>query len=287
MSLSLRDRGLPTRIDNIETRSRQAWSDIDDEWRRAPARPRGAPYKTLANDNDAHFERVERLLYIGAALLVFIGSGIVVGSAFRGGEPLQAVEPNIAPGPSQAAAPPASAPGAAQKLADASAQTEPQSGAMSPPVSAAPQETVFAAPIAPPAAFLAREAANRPDGAVVAAESEPAEGASSTYDEAPVARSMQQARAENAPAQDATAAPEGRMGKCFVRISGRVLNSGSCEISRKGAAVTFQYSGQTLAISPVKGKTWALTLGGRKLGNVYKSGSCWAGRQTYICEKGA
>ncbi len=90
----------------------------------------------------------------------------------------------------------------------------------------------------------------------------------------------------NVAAEQEPPASEARTGKCYVRISGRVLNSGVCQISRKGGAVIFQYSGQTLTLSPARGKTWSAALGGKTLGNVYKSGSCWGSKSTYICDRG-
>ncbi|PPD17319.1 MAG: hypothetical protein CTY30_07395, partial [Methylocystis sp.] len=90
----------------------------------------------------------------------------------------------------------------------------------------------------------------------------------------------------NVAAEQESPESEARTGKCYVRISGRVLNSGVCQISRKGGAVIFQYSGQTLTLSPARGKSWSAALGGKNLGNVYKSGSCWGSKSTYICDRG-
>lgn len=303
MAVSLRDRELSAKVDNIETRARYAWADIEGDWRAASARPRDARRAAQAHDSDPNFERVERLLYVGAALLVFIGSGIVVGSAFRGGTP-ETAEPVVASSAPQALAiaPPASAPRDDASLAMTSPPLAKLRSSEEPALPAAPlaesaapapRESVAPALMQTPAAMDVKD--EGPAGGQLGQETgqetsqetarEIAQAAEPPH-EAASRESDVLALAKSEPEPQSKTVAEGHMAKCFVKVSGRVLNSGTCRISRKGSAVTFQYSGQNLTISPVKGKTWALAVGGKKLGNIYKSGSCWGGKQTYICEKG-
>ncbi|MEF3364930.1 hypothetical protein V3H18_00105 [Methylocystis sp. 9N] len=277
MAVSLRDREFLATGDDIETRARYAWSDIEEEWRAAPSRPRGAQQQAQTVERDLNFERMERLLYVCVGMLVLLGSGIVIGSSFRRVAPENAETAIVAPAPETLA--PAAPVNEMRTIVAESTDLRSGEEATIPPASlaaapAAPlqeggaaQDEGPASAAAPAAAF---EAGPVSEGAT---EPAPSQTASAARDEAPTAAA-------------AKAAPEGRAGKCLVKISGRVVNSGACRISSSGAAVTFQYSGQTATLSPVKGKTWSLTLGGKKLGPVYKSGGCWASRQAYICERG-
>ncbi len=299
MAVSLRDREMSAKVDNIETRARYAWADIEGDWRAASARPRDARRAAQALDTDPNFERVERLLYVGAALLVFIGSGIVVGSAFRGGAP-ETAEPVVASGAPQAPtiAPPAGAPRDDTSLATISPPPAKLRSSEEPARAPAPQAAPLAETAAPPPQESAATALMQAPAAMDVKDAGPAGGQSGQETAPEIAEAAQPPhemisrnsavlpRAKSEPEPQSKTVAEGRMAKCFVKVSGRVLNSGTCRISSKGSAVTFQYSGQNLTISPVKGKTWALALGGKNLGNIYKSGSCWGGKQTYICEKG-
>lgn len=291
MAVSLGDRGPPPKPDTIETRARYAWHDIEGDWRAASPRPAGSRRQSYATATDRNFERVERFFYIGAAALVVVGSAIVVGSAFWGelpqnGDPADSMTP-------QKIAPPAprGAPSQAHSGTPAANLASPEQ----PP-------SIIAGPVAPTA--TPERAAPTQDGA----ESAPGAQASN-----PLASSIANLELEpeflsdgiagkrraarrggqddspataNVAAEQEPPASAARTSKCYVRISGRVLNSGVCQISRTGGAVVFQYSGQTLTLSPVRGKTWSAALGGKTLGNVYKSGSCWGSKSTYICDRG-
>lgn len=283
MAASLRDREFLATGDDIETRARYAWSDIEEEWRVASSRPRGAQRRAQTVERDLNFERMERLLYVCVGMLVLLGSGIVIGSSFRRVAPENAETAVVAPAP-ETPAPPAPVNEMRTIVAES---TDLRSGEES----TIPAASLAAAPAAPlqeggaaqdegPPASAAAPAAAFDAG--VASEALANEGAT----ESAPSQTASAAREETPRASAAKAALEGRAGKCLVKISGRVVNNGVCRISSSGAAVTFQYSGQTATLSPVKGKTWSLTLGGKKLGPVYKSGGCWASRQAYICERG-
>lgn len=273
MAVSLRERGAAPRTDNIETRARYAWHDIEADWRVASPRQVGPRRKSYAMDADRNFEKVERFFYYGAAALVVVGTAIVVVSALWGELP-QNLDPADSLTP-QTVVSASAALGAATHARPTNLRSHEQ------PVSivAGPVEP---APQSQPSDVSAQSAATaaptpdvRDDGVAnlrEAAGSDAANGAVET--------------AARAPDSEA-AAPEAPTEKCYIRISGRVLEGAACQISRNGGAVTFQYSGQTLTLSPVRGKTWSATLAGKKLGNVYKSGSCWASRNTYICDRGA
>jgi hypothetical protein len=76
------------------------------------------------------------------------------------------------------------------------------------------------------------------------------------------------------------------MEKCFFKLSGRVQSSGSCRVLHTGGGVTFQFPGKPLTIAHAQGSVWSATFGGRDIGKVYRSGSCWAAKGFYACEKG-
>ncbi|MGJ0454641.1 MAG: hypothetical protein ACR65T_15625 [Methylocystis sp.] len=291
MAVSLRDRRPPPKADTIETRARYAWHDIEGDWRAASPPPAGSRRPSYATASDRNFERVERFFYIGAVALVVVGTAIVVGSAFWGelpqnGDPADSMTPQKIAPPAPRGAP--SQAGSGAPAANLGLQEQPPS--------------IIAGPVAPTAA--PERAASAQDGA----ESAPGAQASN-----PLASSLanlelepeflsdgiagkrraarrggqdESAATANVAADQEPAVSEARTGKCYVRIAGRVLNSGVCQISRKGGAVVFQYSGQTLTLSPARGKTWSAALGGKTLGNVYKSGSCWGSKSTYICDRG-
>jgi hypothetical protein len=285
MAVSLRDRGAPPK-DNVETRARYAWHDIEADWRVAPPRPKGSRRQSYATDSDRNFERVARFFYVGAGVLVVIGTAIVVGSAFWGELP-QNIDPADSTTPQRIAAAPASR-GAGSDATRSNMQPheQPASIVAGPVEPTSPQERASAstqngaepAPAAEGSGSIASSIANldlQPEflnddiaGRRRKARRDIEDGASAT--QKPVTEE---------------AAPDARTGKCYVRIAGRVLNSGACQISRESGGVTFQYAGQTLTLSPVKGKTWSATLGGKNIGSVYKRGSCWGSRSTYICDR--
>ncbi|MBM3550740.1 MAG: hypothetical protein FJX45_03020 [Alphaproteobacteria bacterium] len=284
MAVSLRDhRGAPPR-DNIETRARYAWHDIEADWRVASPRPSGPRRQSHAIDSDRNFERVERFFCYGAAALVIVGTAIVVVSAFWGELPKN-VDSADSLTPQRIAS--SGAAGAATShapLANARSHEQPVS--------------IVAGPVEPAPTHERAAAALESESAPIAQASEAVAPSAANFDPEPdalngeiagrrgTARSGAEDGAPDA-AKSESAAPEALTRKCHVRISGRVLEDGSCQISRKGGAVTFRTSGQTLTLSPVKGKTWSAVLAGKTLGNVYKSGSCWASKNIYICDRGA
>jgi len=291
MAVLLRDRGPSPKADTIETRARYAWQDMEGDWRAASLRPSGSYLKAYAAASDRNFERVERFFYVGAGALVVVGTAIVMSSALWG-EPPQNVDPAdvatrqmiVFPPPALRATRVAGAEAALPKLGSherpsiIAGPVEPTS-TQQPAASA--QGGLESTPIAQASNSLSSSITNLdldPDflnddigGKRRKARRGIEDGASATTNRAP---------------ERETSESEARTGKCYVRISGRVLNSGACQISREGGAVSFQYSGETITLSPVKGKTWSLALDGRNLGNVYKSGSCWASRSAYICDRG-
>ncbi|MGJ0511368.1 hypothetical protein [Methylocystis sp.] len=291
MSVSLRDRRPPPKADTIETRARYAWHDIEGDWRAASPRPAGSRRQPYATASDRNFERVERFFYIGAAALVVVGTAIVVGSAFWGelpqnGDPADSMTPQKIAPPAPRAAPSQAHPGApAANLASPEQPPSIIAGPVAPtstPERAAPtQEGAESAPGAQASNPLASSLANL--------ELEPeflSDGIAGKRRAARRGGQDDSSATANVAAEQEPPASEARSGKCYVRISGRVLNSGVCQISRAGGAVVFQYSGQTLTLTPARGKTWSAALGGKTLGNVYKSGSCWGSKSTYICDRG-
>ncbi|MGD9921054.1 MAG: hypothetical protein AB7V13_06360 [Pseudorhodoplanes sp.] len=287
MAVSLRERGAPPKTDNIETRARYAWHDIEADWRVASPRPIGPRRPSYSMDADRNFEKVERFFYFGAAALVIVGTAIVVISAFSGELP-QNLDPDDSLTPQTVVSS-----GAASVATPHAQPMNLRSHEQPVSIVAGPVEP---APAQDPAAalLLEPEAASQAPNAVAPSVANPApEPESLNGGVAGLPASAQGGAADgasetamSAPDKEA-AAPQARTGKCYIRISGRVLEGSACQISRNGGAVTFQYSGQTLTLTPVKGKTWSAALAGRKLGNVYKSGSCWASRSAYICDRGA
>ncbi len=289
MAVSLRDhRGAPPR-DNIETRARYAWHDIEADWRVASPRPSGPRRQAYAMDSDRNFERVERFFCYGAAALVIVGTAIVVVSAFWGELP-QNVDSADPMTPQRIASS-----GAAGSATLHAPLTNPRSHEQPVSIVAGPVEP---APTHERAAAQESAAALESETAPIAQASEALAPSAAKLVPDPDAlngdvagrRGLARSGAEDgAPdtAMSESAAPEALTRKCHVRISGRVLEGAACQITRKGGAVTFRYSGQTLTLSPVKGKTWSAVLAGKTLGNVYKSGSCWASKSIYICDRGA
>ncbi|MGD9657378.1 MAG: hypothetical protein AB7U61_07010 [Methylocystis sp.] len=287
MAVSLRERGAPPKSDNIETRARYAWHDIEADWRVASPRPIGPRRQSYAMDADSNFEKVERFFYYGAAALVIVGTAIVVTSAFWGELP-QNLDPEdsltpqtvVSSGAASVATPHA-------QPTNLRSQEQPVSIVAGPVEPAPAQDRAAAQPPEP-------EAVSQASNAVAPSVANPAPEPESLDDGVAGLRGAAQSGAADGESETAmsapdkeAAAPEARRVKCYIRISGRVREGGSCQVSRHGGAVTFQYSGQTLTLSPVRGKTWSATLAGRKLGNVYKSGSCWASKGVYICDRGA
>jgi hypothetical protein len=256
----------------------------------ASPRPAGSR-QSYATASERNFERVERFFYIGAAALVVVGTAIVVGSAFWGelpqnGDPADSMTP-------QKIAPPA--PRGAQSQAHPGAPAANLRSHEQPPsIIAGPVEPTATPERAAPAQDGAEsapgaQASNPLASSIANLELEPeflSDGIAGKRRAARRGTEDEASAAANVAGEQEPPASEARTGKCYVRISGRVLNSGVCQISRKGGAVIFQYSGQTLTLSPARGKSWSAALGGKNLGNVYKSGSCWGSKSTYICDRG-
>ncbi len=288
MAVSLRDRRPPPKADTIETRARYAWHDIEGDWRAASPRPAGSRRQSYAMASDRNFERVERFFYIGAAALVVVGTAIVVGSAFWGelpqnGDLADSMTPQKITPPAPRGAPSQARSG--PPAANLRSQEQPPSiiaGPVATPERAASaQDGAESAPGAQASNPLASSIANL--------ELEPeflSDGIAGKRRSARRGGQDDSSATANVAAKQEPPASEARTGKCYVRIAGRVLNSGVCQISRKGGAVVFQYSGQMLTLSPARGKSWSAALGGKTLGNVYKSGSCWGSKSTYICDRG-
>ncbi|NUJ79199.1 hypothetical protein HUN39_03975 [Methylocystis sp. FS] len=291
MAVSLRDRRPPPKADTIETRARYAWHDIEGDWRASPPPPVGSRRQSYATASDRNFERVERFFYIGAAALVVVGTAIVVGSAFWGelpqnGDPADSMAPQIIAPPAPRGAPSQAHSGA--PAANLRSHEQPPSIIAGPVVPTATPERAASAQDGAESAPGA-QGSNPLASSIANLELEPeflSDGIAGKRRAARRGAEDEASARANVAVEQEPPASEARTGKCYVRISGRVVNSGVCQISRKGGAVVFQYSGQTLTLSPAKGKTWSAALGGKNLGNVYKSGSCWGSKSTYICDRG-
>lgn len=141
-------------------------------------------------------------------------------------------------------------------------------------------------PLAPPSADMREKLVRRSDAAP------PAEARA--YDASAAPAPVERAAAPATPPEEIasrSAAPKGEAGrsaKCFLKLSGRVQNSGACRVDHAGSAVVFHLPGKTLEISPNNGRVWTASLDGRSLGKVYrnKSAPCWGAKGFYACEKG-
>jgi hypothetical protein len=109
----------------------------------------------------------------------------------------------------------------------------------------------------------------------------------------PAAEAAPAAEAESAPAatpvhEPAKPAEGGRMAKCYLKISGRVQENGSCRIHQSNEQVVFDFPGKPLSLAHDHGRTWIATLGGRTVGKVYQNAHkpCWGARGSgfYACD---
>lgn len=93
---------------------------------------------------------------------------------------------------------------------------------------------------------------------------------------------------ETAAAEGPKADGAGHMAKCYLKLAGRVQNSGACRVDHSGQSVTFHLPGKALQIVHENGRVWAATFGGRRLGKVYrnKDAPCWGAKGFYACENG-
>lgn len=95
---------------------------------------------------------------------------------------------------------------------------------------------------------------------------------------------VESAKAE--PKAEPTEANSVRTAHCYLKLSGRVLTNGTCRVEITDNGIIFQLPGKPLEITHEHGRAWIATLGGRSLGKVYKSGSCWGARGFYACKNG-
>ena len=313
-------RGLGAEIERRVAAARDQWrSEAGDRGHEAaaPYRQQGrgqrGPQKSRFDDGagwierlarEIGYDRVERGFYFLIGGVILAGCVAIVTAGFRGQEPAEAIEgvtqvqlapqaTAVAPQDTQAlrqtAEPPVAPPAAGIAAA-------PQESAASPPPAAASDNLAAQEappPVTPPAPQNESVSAESSAPQMAAREAPPEETAAApnaALEEA----SPPEAEPEAAPpaardaAKDEKGAAAERASKCFVKVSGRVLTSGTCKISRSGAAVTFLTSGQSVTIAPSRGREWSLSVGGRRIGAVYKSGGCWGSRShTWICEKGA
>ncbi len=283
-------------------------------------RRRGAA-KAGAGDGDASgwlarqaeritFERFERVLYALTCGVVLAGCAILVGYSQQqpAAELMASAEPET-----KVAAPQlqAAAPVPETSAAEPSAPDRPQLAAAQNalPIQAAP--ALRTAPVVlPPATEPARKAekvptenpdhetrakdarrdapapaASREELAASREETASADPAPLSY--APAAHDAEKASARSAVQNIAQSAAGEHVSHCFVKVAGRVLNNGTCRISHHGSAVTLRYGGASVAVSPHQGREWTLTMSGRNVGKVYRSGACWgANNHTWVCEKG-
>ncbi|MGJ0509786.1 MAG: hypothetical protein ACR652_22220 [Methylocystis sp.] len=154
------------------------------------------------------------------------------------------------------------------------------------PIAAAP------APLAPPPAEMrARLGApvTEPAREMAMAEASPEPEPAAVAAPAPAARELAPPPAQRTaeePRADAPESDRSRMAHCYVKLSGRVTISGTCRVQRTDDGLIFQLPGKPLEIAHAHGRVWTATLGGRTIGKVYKSGSCWGGRGFYACQNG-
>lgn len=126
----------------------------------------------------------------------------------------------------------------------------------------------LAAPVEAPAAVAAKAPEPQPAPVAEQAEASPPEAAAT------------EAKA------DAVEGNSVRTAHCYVKLGGRVETNASCRVEITDNGIIFRLPGKPLEITHEHGRTWNATLGGRSLGKVYKSGSCWGSRGFYACKKG-
>ncbi len=186
--------------------------------------------------------------------------------------------PVAAPPAPPAATPPA--PPAAQKAASAPAEAP----SISPFLNGRPMTEAAAVPepLAPPPADMREKlTAGR-------AETPPSEREITPQATAPEPEPKQAAALPEKSVEAPKAAEDARTAKCYLKLGGRVQNSGTCTVHHSTEAVTFDLPGKPLEIAHKHGRVWMATLGGRSLGQVYKNkgAACWGARGFYACEKG-
>lgn len=288
------------------------------EAKRAVARAAGIPAflsrpRTAPPGRDAYraplwglsYDRVEGVIHLVLAFTIVGGAAAIMSTALFGpGAPLggtsEAQPEFVAPKAAVAVAAPVeqigpkpapateTAPAAAPQPAAPALTT----AALDPFLDARPMTEAAAAPtrapepLAPPPAAV-RGKLGAGQGGEAEEMAEPPANANVT--ELPVAPAPQTKAEPASPARQAEApapADDAHMAKCYLKLAGRVQNSGTCKVHHTAEAVTFDLPGKPLEIAHKHGRVWTATLGGRNLGQVYKTGACWGAKGFYACENG-
>lgn len=257
--------------------AQDSWSRREINYPERPARGASRPQARLiervaARIGFASFERV----FVGlTAAIVLAGCAIMFRAAFDNPNPAgdAALEPTII---------------VAKRDKPAEAEAPADAFASKAPI-APPHATSIAATPSMLSQTPVRESA-REALALASPPAEPVRETAAPEDAAPPAQALGYADAPSAAEPPAKATDDaGRPTPCFVKVGGRVLTKGNCKVSHKGASVTLTYAGSTITIAPSRGREWTLSVGGRTVGRVYKSGgACWGSRNhTWVCERGA
>ncbi len=236
--------------------------------------------------------------YLVAAIILLAGGGLVAHIGLRGAAPERraAAAPEtraaqvaaIAPAThSSAGAVRDSVASSAQqalavtalraRLLEAQATTAPLPEPLPPPAPKA--DTPAPEPVQAAAPVLALDEAQTNAAAQGAPSVDAAEPAASAASVPSAARESQR---EEKPAGD------GRHTKCLVKVDGQILFDRGCRLRQPGRSTfTFDAGGDDVVLTLEHGRTWTASLGGRSLGNVYRTGECWGRRrEVYICAKG-
>ncbi|WP_424363119.1 hypothetical protein [Methylocystis parvus] len=271
------------------------------------------------------YDRIEGVVHLTLAFTIVGGAAVVLSSAlFSPGAPLGGpVEkpavarqaPTVASAAREAAAPkeaPAPVPVNAAPAPVApvqQAEPVPEAPAANPYLdarpmtdSAAPATAASAPePLAPPSADIREKLVASQDVAPALAAppvqetaAPPAEANAYQAPAAPAVANLDDAKVEPPPAgakpaaDDSKADAGGRMAKCYLKLSGKVQNSGACRVNHAGESVIFHLPGKPLELAHDRGRVWTATLGGRNLGKVYKNkdAPCWGAKGFYACENG-
>lgn len=281
------------------------------------SRPRAAPPKPDAYRAPLwglSYDRVEGVIHLVLAFTIVGGATAIMSTAlFGAGVPLggaSETQPEIvAPKTTAAVAAPVerdSAPKSAQ--AAKSVQVNGPASELAPleapkPIASAPKAAALdpffdARPMTETAPAQAPQALAPPPAAV--REKLATVQGDENQETAPPPESANVAQLPAAPAPEAKSEPaapatqaeaprdadDARMAKCYLKLAGRVQNSGACKVHHTAEAVTFDLPGKPLEIAHKHGRVWTATLGGRNLGQVYKTGACWGAKGFYACENG-
>lgn len=266
-----------------------------------PAKPAGGDDAPLWGFS---YDRAEGVIHLLLAFTMVGGAAAMLWTLVAAPEPKVAEKPAApvkvatAPAPAEARATAEKAPAPIVK-AENKAEPAPVASSVAAPVAAPIPAPVAAPAMAMAAAMSPISIANAPAplapppadvrARLVASAETPARPVVTTREtepEAPAAEAPAQ-KSEEAPAQ--ASASEGertRAAHCYVKLSGRVQTNATCQVQITENGIIFQIPGKPLSIEHVHGRTWVATLGGRALGNVYKSGSCWGGHGFYACKNG-